>query len=700
MRLTDKYRPRTFEDLVGQDDVASTLGALVKRDEPAPILLSGPWGTGKTSAALVYAQARNCEALTPSGSPCRSCVPCLAFESDERTWFFAEVDAARHGQREHGAYLNELARTSSMYNVRQRMVVVNEIHCATPSWEETLLGLFEAFGVAAFVLTTTAPERVSGPLRSRCTHVRTRLSTNGELVTFGRDVCAAERIAFEPEALALVAAASGGHVRDFVMELERLSADGSALTLTAAAAGLSLDWPDTALRVVTALARGKYDAAKVWVRDWTASPAEKARALRDAYVFVAHVCFGPTHACPEATVAFRLATPAVVDEAGAALAACPGGWGVPPFAFALALAEQWGRAAPHLQDEGDLDVELTRVAHGVTPTDLLLPPVTVTPVSVPPLSQRRTTVRAAVARAPRATPGAAYLTKADVRGEYRAATLLPQMYGAWFNTRLVLRWTDYGVTEWKGVGKREGVTTRFSALTHELGMRVRDWVGDPGFRLHWLVQHEVTARGYESWLLLSLPTDEREAARAWIANELPVARGVLVNALGVDVWRAPNVTGRAHAVHWSLVRELWRAVDPTLRDVDEAGRRTPLRAVLGVPVQGPRAAGVLPDGARRWSTSQTLGSRVWAAAYDERFGFVSPVGLRVWRALDMGWEADEWGYRRAEATRRAAVIAEIAAQFPPGQSALTDLTREKKIRAFNDSLPFDPMKRPRPRPLW
>ncbi len=699
MRLSDKYRPATFEDLVGQDDVAATLGALVKRDEPAPVLLSGPWGTGKTSAALVYAQARNCEALTPSGSPCRSCAPCLAFESDERTWFFAEVDAARHGQREHGAYLNELARTSSMYDVRQRVIVVNEVHCATSAWEETLLGLFEAFGVAAFVLTTTAPERVSGPLRSRCTHVRTRLLTNGELVTFGRAVCAAEGIGFEPEGLALVAAASGGHVRDFVMELERLSV-GGGLTLTATAAGLFLDWPDTALRVVTALARGNYDTAKVLVRDWTASPPEKARALRDAYLFVAHVCFGPARACPEATVAFRLATPAVVDEAGAALAACPGGCGVPPFSFALALAEQWGRAAPHLQDEGDLDVELTRVAHGVTPTDLLLPPVRVAPISAPALPQRRTTVRAAVARASCVAPRAAYLTKADVRGEYRAATLLPQMYGVWFNTRLVLRWADYGVVEWRDVRARAGVTERFSALTHELGMRVRDWVGDPEFRLHWLVQHEVTARGYESWLLLSLPVDEREAARAWIAAHLPLARGVLVNALGANVWRAPNVTGRAHAVHWSLVRELWRAVDPTLRDLDEAGRRTPLREVLGVPVQGPRAAGVLPDGARRWSTSQTLGSRVWAAAHDERFGFVSPVALRVWRAVDTGWEADEWGYRRAEAARRAADTAAITAQFPSGQSALTDLTREKKVRAFIDSLPFDPMKRPRPRPLW
>ncbi|MBL8537053.1 MAG: AAA family ATPase [Hyphomonadaceae bacterium] len=699
MRLSDKYRPRTFEDLVGQDDVAATLGALVKRDEPAPILLSGPWGTGKTSAALVYAQARNCDALMPSGSPCRSCVPCLAFESDERTWFFAEVDAARHGEREHGKYLNELARTNSMYDVRQRVIVVNEVHCATPAWEETLLGLFEAPGVAAFVLTTTAPDRVSGPLRSRCTHVRTRLLTNGELVAFGRDVCAAERIAFEPEALALVAASSGGHVRDFVMELERLSV-GGGLTLPAAAAGLFLDWPDTALRVVTALARGEYGAAKVLVRDWTASPADKARALRDAYLFVAHVCFGPARACPEATVAFRLATPAVVEEAGAALAACPGGWGVPPFAFVLALAEQWGRAAPHLHDDGDLDVELTRVAHGVTPTDLLLPPVIVAPVSAPALSQRRTTVRAAVARAPRTAPRASFVTKADVRGEYRAATLLPQMYGVWFNTRLVLRWSDYGVTEWKDVDEREGVTERFSALTHELGLRVRDRVGDPEFRLHWLVQHEVTARGYESWLLLSLPVDEREAARAWIAAHLPVTHGVLVNALGVDVWRAPNVTGRAHAVHWSLVRELWRAVDPDLRDVDEAGRRVALRAVLGVPVQGPRAAGVLPDGARRWSTSQTLGSRVWAAAHEERFGFVSPVALRVWRALNTGWEADEFANRRTEAERRAAVIAEITAQFPPGQSALTDLTREKKICAFVESLPFDPLKRPRLRPLW
>lgn len=694
MRLAEKYRPGTFEDLLGQEELASTLGALVRRDEVAPVLISGPWGTGKTSAALVYAQARNCEALTPSGSPCRSCVPCLAFESDERTWFFAEVDAARHGQREHAAYLNDLARLGSMYDVRQRQIVVNEIHCATPAWEEALLGLFETFGVAAFVLTTTSPDRVSGPLRSRCTHVRTRLLTNGELVSFGSRVCANEGFAFEPEALSLLAAASEGHARDFLMDLERLTT-GGGLTLAAAAAGLCLDWPDTALRVVGALARGEYDAAKRLVRDWTASPAEKARAVRDACLFVAHVSFGPARACPETTVAFRLATPELVDEASAALRACPGGWGVPPFAFALALAEQWGRSAPHLHDEGDLDVELTRAAHGVTPTDLLLPPMAAGTVSAPPLVQRRTTVRAAVAHAPRVDPRAAYLTKADVRGVYRGATLLPQAYGLWFNTRVVLRWANYGVTEWADV------TARFSALTHELGLRVRDWVGDPEFRLHWLVQHEVTAAGgFESWLLLSLPVAEREAAQTWVAGQLPPPAGALVATLGADVWRAPNVLGRAHAVHWSLVRELWRAVDPALRDVDEAGRRAPLRTVLGVPVQGPRSAGVLPDGARRWSTSKTLGSRLWTTACDDRFGFLSALVLREWRALDTGWEADEWANRRAEAARRSAVIAEITAQFPPAVSPLTDLTREKKIRAFVESLPFDPMKRPRPRALW
>jgi len=693
MRLSEKYRPRAWEDFVGQEELAATLGALVRRDDTAPVLISGPWGTGKTSAAVVYAQALNCDAPTASGSPCFNCGPCLRFDSGERGWILADVDAGERGGKSVALRLCEDAREGSIYQTRRRVTVINEAQYLEAPTQGALLGLFEKPGAPAYVLTTTDPDRVSGPLRSRCTHVRTRLLTNGELVTFGRRVCAIEGIAFELEALALVAAASGGHVRDFVMDLERLSV-GGGLTLAAAAAALRLDWPDTALRVVTALARAEYDAAKQLVRDWTASPPEKARALRDACLFVGHVCFGPTRVYPEATVAFRLATPAVVDEAGAALRACPGGWGVPPFAFALALAEQWGRAAPHLHDEGDLDVELTRVAHGVTPADLVLPPVVTAPVSGPPLPARRTTVRAAVARAPRVGTRAAYLTKADVRGEYGAATLLPQAHALWFNTRLVLRWWEYGVAAWSDV------TTRFSALTHELGMRVRDWVGDPDFRLHWLVQHEVTARGFESWLLLSLPVDERERARAWVAAELPLAAGVLVNALGADVWRAPNVTGRAHAVHWSLVRQLWRAVDPDLRDVDEAGRRVALREVLGVPVQGPRAAGVLPEGVRRWSTSKTLGSRYWKTAYNERFGFVSVMALRVWRALDTGWEADERGYRRNEAARRAAVIAEIAAQFPPGVSALTDLTREKKIRAFVESLPLDPMKRPRPRPLW
>lgn len=188
----------------------------------------------------------------------------------------------------------------------------------------------------------------------------------------------------------------------------------------------------------------------------------------------------------------------------------------------------------------------------------------------------------------------AYVTKAEVRAEYRAATLLPQAYGVWFNARWWLRYGDYGVTVLAATRRV------FSDLTHELGMRLRDWTGAPDLPLHWLAQHKVSAaRGFETYLLLHLPAAHTTATAAWLAAFLPVPDGALVNAVGPEVSRAPPVGGRAAMLHWSLVRELWRVVHPDLEEPD-GPRRRPLVEALGVPSQGRRAAGALPAGARRY----------------------------------------------------------------------------------------------------
>lgn len=351
-----------------------------------------------------------------------------------------------------------------------------------------------------------------------------------------------------------------------------------------------------------------------------------------------------------------------------------------------------------MHDEGDLALRLMEFALRVCPLEAALTPLPppVVPVATRPV-RRRAVVCAAARRRSDASVDArgVWLTKREACGVYRAATVLPQAYGLWFNARLVLSYADFGATD-------VAASLRLcSDLTHELGLRVRDWVGDAAFRLHWLAQHEgAEAGGFVTRLLLHLPPARFERARAWIAEDfLPTPEGVWVNALGADVWRAAD-TARPHVTHWALVRELWRIVSPAVLEVDEHGRRAPLVELLGVPPQRPRTPGVLPSGVRRWSTSHTLGSSVWRAAAAARMSYVSVMEERAWGALDRGWGLHEYECRRAEMAQRRRAEDVLRAQLPRGVSSAQDAVLEERLRALRESWPVDPMKRPRPRPLW
>lgn len=692
MRLTDKYRPQTFEEVIGQAHLVPALIALVRQDEGTPLFLGGPFGTGKTSLARICAKAMNCHALTASGSPCLQCEPCLDFDDpSNRAFFYLEMNAGKHGDKEAAAYINELARYQPPINVARRVIFIDEAHLLTRPAQDALLGVFEQPGGPAFILATT--ENISGALASRCHHGMTRLATTAEAIAYGRRICVDHNVAYEPDALDLVAAATGGHLRDLAMYIDQFAARGG-LRVADVAPTLNLDWANFALCTLRSLARGDARAVQVIQRNWTASPETKARALRDALVHIAHVTHTPLAQRPDASAAFLLAERALIDEVAQALANCPGAAGVPPLAYLLAQADRWSSVAPRLRDNGDLDLELTRQAHAITPSDASLAPIPITPLDQGPTIRRRASAprrdraqRDIDARRP------VYLTKAQARGEYRAATMLLQEYGVHFNVRLIVRWADYGILDWASACKE------LSALTHELGLRVRDWVGDARWKLHYLAQHEAAADGCTTWLLCHLPTPHLVRAREWIAQALPLTNGRLFNSIGDDIWRAGTVSGRELLTHWSVVRELWRALDPNLTQHDGLLKR-PLKEVLGVPPQGPRAAGVLPDELRRFTTSQTLSGGAWAAAQSARFGFLSAFDAQEWRLIAKGWEAEEYAHRRAEAWRRAEEIARIHAQFPPGLDAQTDLTREQKLRRFEERLPHDPLARPRQSRPW
>jgi len=697
MNLADKYHPHVFEDVLGQEQAVATVVAQLRRDLQLPILLCGPPGVGKTTVAFILSRALNCEAPSASGSPCLACEKCAEFDTGDRAHFFVELNAGRHGGRDHAAYINDFALTPPFGGARRRAVFIDEAHALSNAAQDQLLQVLELPDTAAFVLATNQPERLTPALRSRCIVVKLDVLSDATLIALGRAVCGWESIAFEPDALAMVAAAAQGQARDFLTKLAAVAAQGP---VTAAGVGgvLNLAWADVVLTALTLLLRSGYPEADAALRAWSTLPGLKARALRDALAFVAQQRFALTAGASAGAVhaAFLGASASAVDELAAAVAQRATVLGVAPALCVVEWGVFWSACAAGVHDEGDLALRLMEFALRVCPPEVALTPLPppVVPVAVRPVRRRAIVCAAAWPDAGLNARGV-WLTKRETLGVYRAATLLPQAYGVWFNTRLVLRYADFGVTD-------VAASLRLcSDLTHELGLRVRDWVGDTAFRLHWLAQHEgAEAGGLVTRLLLHVPPTLFERARAWIAEEfLPTPEGVWVNTLGVDVWRAAD-TARPHVTHWALVRELWRIVNPAVLDLDECGCRAPLVTLLGVPPQRPRTPTALPASVRRWSTSHTLGSSVWRAAATARLAFVSALEERAWGALDTGWELHEHDCRRAELAQRQRAEDVLLAQLPRGVSDAQDAVLEERLRALRSSWTTDPMKRPRPCALW
>ncbi|MDB5725928.1 MAG: polymerase subunit gamma/tau [Novosphingobium sp.] len=223
--LARKYRPQTFGQLIGQDAMVQTLANAIKRGRLAhAFLMTGVRGVGKTSTARLIAKALNC--IGPDGQggptidPCGVCEPCTAI-AEGRHIDVIEMDAASHTGVDDVREIIEAVRYAAV-SARYKIYIIDEVHMLSRNAFNALLKtLEEPPAHVKFLFATTEADKLPVTVLSRCQRFDLRRIPTPTLAEHFAKVCAAETVPADTEALAMIAAAAEGSVRDGLSILDQ-----------------------------------------------------------------------------------------------------------------------------------------------------------------------------------------------------------------------------------------------------------------------------------------------------------------------------------------------------------------------------------------------------------------------------------------------------------------------------------------------
>lgn len=252
--LARKWRPQTFEDLVGQAHIARTISNAIKAGRVSQgYLFTGTRGIGKTTSARIFAKALRCPTPVAPGVPCNKCNDCTEI-SEGRSVDVLEIDGASNNGVDAVREIRENAKYLPS-NGKYKIYIIDEVHMLTTAAFNALLKtLEEPPAHVIFVFATTDPQKIPATVLSRCQRFDFKRVSQKDIMGRLKQICDAEKVNITPEALTILSREAEGSMRDAVSLLDQvLSVGEGKITADEIASALGLVDKQTVLDCVTGI---------------------------------------------------------------------------------------------------------------------------------------------------------------------------------------------------------------------------------------------------------------------------------------------------------------------------------------------------------------------------------------------------------------------------------------------------------------
>jgi len=625
LKLTDRWRPRAFPEVVGQKRVIDWCRAKVQTTAESA-LFHGPSGCGKNTFARLYARGLACEAPADGGLPCGCCKACLASTLEgSRSDFYAEINCAAVDSRQIG-YELELLRIAPLTGKR-RVLVLDEAHNLSKKQQDmTLRALERPAAPFTVVLLTTEIDKIRAAVLGRLASHYLPPPSIEEVVAHGRHVCAAEKIAYEDDALRILAEASGGKIRDFLQSLDDAKCSGNTITAASARAMSDLE-SGRCIDFLGDLLRGN-------LRDAESKVPSRPSDVQTMAHLAGRIFLGLEYRARQVksgdelfsgTLESKLAKLSELVETAAAKT---GLGGRRLRTELIRMFNRKPRDAHHLRSivlqAHDALHESAHLASG---------------------GRGRASPNAARSRPhilARADLGR-HMTLDQAKRIWDASSLMAQVHGKYFNARIAIRLEHCDLD---GLRASRAFLGR---LIKNLTDRVQDWCGE---ELHWAYAQSDDRGRPLIVVALAVPNSVLSQCAAWLDKS---TQGDAAIQVVFRCCATTTLTGRA-SYHRRLLRLLCRSVDPGVG----VRRRPPMALVdaIGVPARlRPREPQFSPIPPR---VSKTIGSLVWHDWRRAGLPVLTPASDGAWDYDFLGWELHEHGDRRREIHRQQAGVEQFS----------------------------------------